>query len=75
VRLTLADVVLEVRVILGLVRLHEVPPFWKSPTVPANPLTDVTRIADVPEEPTLTINATGLAAIVKSWTLIEKFTE
>jgi hypothetical protein len=34
-----------------------------------------TWIIEVPEDPTLTINATGLAAIVKSWTRIEKLTE
>jgi hypothetical protein len=32
----------------------------------------VTWIVEVPEEPALTINATGLAAIVKSWILIVK---
>ena len=70
VRLTVADVIVEVRVTLGALRLHAVPPFCDSPTIPTNPLTAVTRIVETPEDPTLTISPSGLAAIVKSWTLI-----
>jgi hypothetical protein len=66
VRLTLADVALEVRVTVGLVRLHAVPPFCESPTVPENPLMAVTRIVEVPDDPTLTIIPDGPATIVKS---------
>ena len=68
-RLTVVDVMVEVRVTLGALRVHAVPPFCESPTVPANPLTEVTRISETPEEPELTISAVGLATIVKSWTL------
>jgi len=75
VRSTLAEVVVEVRVTLRAVRVHGLPPFWESPTVPANPLTAVTMTVDVPEDPALTINATELATIVKSWILIVKTAE
>ena len=75
VRLTLAEVVPEVRVTLRGLRLHAVPPFCESPTVPANPFTAVTRIVETPEDPAFTITADGLAAIVKSWTLIVKSAE
>jgi hypothetical protein len=64
--LTLAEVAPEVRVTLRALRLHAVPPFCESPTVPANPLTAVTRIVDVPDDPMLTIIPVGLAATVKS---------
>ena len=75
VRLTLAEVVPEVRVTLRGLRLHAVPPFCESPTVPANPFTAVTRIVETPEDPTLTINPAGLAAIAKSCTLTVKSAE
>jgi len=38
-------------------------------TTPANPLTAVTVIVDVPAWLTLTATLVGLAAIVKSWTV------
>jgi hypothetical protein len=66
VRFTLAEVAVEVRVTLRVLRLHAAPPFSESPTVPANPFTAVTRIVDVPDDPTLTINPAGLATTVKS---------
>lgn len=64
--MTVAEVVVEVKLTLEALRLHAVPPSCESPTVPANPLTAVTRIVEMPEDPTLTINAVGLAATVKS---------
>jgi len=73
--LTLAEVAVEVKVTVRVARLHATPPFWESPTVPANPLTAVTRTVEVPEDPAFTINPTGLAAIVKSWILIVKIAE
>jgi hypothetical protein len=73
--LTLAEVVPEVRVTLRALRLHAVPPFCARPTVPENPLTVVTRMVEVAEDPTFTIIAVGLAAIVKSWILIVKTAE
>jgi hypothetical protein len=66
VRLTLAEVAVEVRVTLGVLRLHAVPPFCESPTAPANPFTAVTRIVEVPDDPTLTIIPVGAATTVKS---------
>jgi hypothetical protein len=73
--LTLTEVAAEVRVTIAVPRLHAVPPFWESPTVPANPLTAVTRVVEVPEDPMLTIIPVGLATIVKSWILIVKTAE
>ena len=37
-------------------------------TTPANPLTAVTVIAEVPGVPAFTVTVVGLAAMVKSWT-------
>ena len=70
--MTLAEVIEEVKVTAEVARLHAVPPFWDSPTVPTNPLTEATRIVDVPDVPTLTINPFGVATAVKSWTLTVK---
>jgi hypothetical protein len=64
VRLTLAEVVVDVKVTLGTVRLHAVPPFWKIPMVPVKPLTAVTRIVELPGDPAFTISAVGFAMIV-----------
>jgi hypothetical protein len=75
VRLTLTEVAVEVRVTLAALRLQAVPPFWESPTVPANPLTAANRIVEVAEDPMLTIIPIGLATIVKSWILIVKTAE
>jgi hypothetical protein len=66
VRLILAKVAERVRLTLGELRLHAVPPFCTSPTVPVNPLTAVTRMVEVAEDPTLTIIPVGPATIVKS---------
>jgi hypothetical protein len=38
-------------------------------TTPANPLTAVTVIVEVPAVPTVVVTEVGLAAIVKSWTV------
>ena len=70
--MTLAEVIVEVRVTLEVPRLHAVPPFSESPTVPTNPLTEATRIVETPGAPTLTINAFGVGITVKSWTLTVK---
>jgi len=75
VRFTLAEVAVEVRVTLGVLRLHAIPPFCARPTIPENPFTVVTRIVEVDEDPTFTIIPVGLATIVKSWILIVKTAE
>jgi hypothetical protein len=38
-------------------------------TTPANPLTAVTVIVEVPAEPTVVVTVAELAAMVKSWTV------
>jgi hypothetical protein len=75
VRLMLAKVAEEVRVTLGALRLHAVPPFCESATVPVNPLTAVTRTVEVAEDPMLTNIPVGVATVVKSWILMVKTAE
>ena len=53
--------------LVGLIA-HEVL-FVPRLTTPANPFRPVTVIVEVPGEPTLTVMPTGLAAMVKSWTV------
>jgi hypothetical protein len=55
------------------VRVHVIPVVGLivavRPTTPANPLTAVIVIVDVPAWLTFTLTLVGLAAIVKSWTV------
>ena len=44
-------------------------------TIPANPFSPVTVIAEVAAVPALTVRLVGLAAIVKSWTTYVTVTE
>ena len=54
--------------------VHEVL-FVARVTTPANPLTAVIVIVEVPAEPALTVTLVGDAVIVKSWTLNVTVTE
>ena len=61
--MAVADVMLEVRATVVVSRLQTEPPFSERSTVPVNPLVAVTVIFDMLGNPTLTIDAVGLATI------------
>jgi hypothetical protein len=55
--------------------VHDEVVFVARVTTPANPLTGVTVIVEVPAEFTFTLTLVGLAAMVKSWTTRVTVTE